>query len=151
MHTITWSGRAIANHLYDGAGSTGFVEIEGFEGLPIPSCIWNVAILPPRLLPSHRARWTRRYSYEPRIVVPDAGAYLRAFGQSWERLAAISQLEQTQEGWREKRYNYKGIINVYHTQMQLINEVFRQGNQHKYVPRRGDIRSWSFPTPGFQV
>jgi predicted SAM-dependent methyltransferase len=68
-----------------------------------------------------------------RIVVPDAGAYLRAYGQSWERLAAISQLEQTQEGWREKRYNYKGIINVYRTQMQLINEVFRQGNQHKYA------------------
>jgi predicted SAM-dependent methyltransferase len=68
-----------------------------------------------------------------RIVVPDAGAYLRAYSQSWERLAALSPIEQTQEGWQEKRLNYKGITNVYRTQMQLINEVFRQGNQHKYA------------------
>jgi predicted SAM-dependent methyltransferase len=68
-----------------------------------------------------------------RIVVPDAGAYLHAYSQSWERLAALSPLEQTQEGWREKRLNYKGLNNVYRTKMQLINEVFRQGNQHKYA------------------
>lgn len=68
-----------------------------------------------------------------RIVVPDAGAYLRAYGQSWERLAAMHPLEQSQEGWRDKEPNYKGLKNVYHTHMQLINEVFRQGYQHKYA------------------
>ena len=68
-----------------------------------------------------------------RIVVPDAGAYLHAYSQSWEQLAALSSLEQTREGWRETRYNYKGLNNVYRTHMQLINEVFRQGDQHKYA------------------
>jgi len=68
-----------------------------------------------------------------RIVVPDAGAYLRAYGQSWERLAVIHPLEQSQEGWRDKGPNYKGLKSVYRTQMQLINEVFRQGYQHKYA------------------
>jgi len=68
-----------------------------------------------------------------RIVVPDAGAYLQAYGCSWERLVAIHPLEQCQEGWRDKEWNYKGQKTVYHTQMQLINEVFRQGYQHKYA------------------
>lgn len=31
------------------------------------------------------------------------------------------------------RLNYKGRNNVYRTKMQVINEVFRQGNQHKYA------------------
>ena len=68
-----------------------------------------------------------------RIVVPDAGAYLQAYTQSWERLAALTPLEETRDGWREKRTNYKGLTNVYSTKMQLINEVFRQGSQHKYA------------------
>lgn len=68
-----------------------------------------------------------------RIVVPDAGAYLRAYSQSWEQLAELSPLQQIQEGWQETQYNYKGQYNVYRTKMQLINEVFRQGNQHKYA------------------
>jgi len=68
-----------------------------------------------------------------RIVVPDAGAYLHAYGGSWHRLAAIHPLEQSQEGWRDKEPNYKGQKIVYRTQMQLINEVFRQGYQHKYA------------------
>jgi predicted SAM-dependent methyltransferase len=68
-----------------------------------------------------------------RIVVPDAGAYLYAFTQSWERLAALTPLERTHEGWREKRMNYHGLTNVYSTKMQLVNEVFRQGSQHKYA------------------
>ena len=68
-----------------------------------------------------------------RIVVPDAGAYLHAYTQNWERLAALTPLQQTQEGWREKRINYKGLTNVYRTKMQLVNEVFRQGNKHKYA------------------
>jgi predicted SAM-dependent methyltransferase len=68
-----------------------------------------------------------------RIVVPDAGAYLSAYGQSWECFSALDPLEQSEEGWREKRISYKGTHIAYRTQMQLINEVFRQGNQHKYA------------------
>jgi predicted SAM-dependent methyltransferase len=68
-----------------------------------------------------------------RIVVPDAGAYLRAYGCSWERLAAMHPLEQSQDSWRDKEPNYKGQKTVYRSQMQLINEVFRQGYQHKYA------------------
>jgi predicted SAM-dependent methyltransferase len=68
-----------------------------------------------------------------RIVVPDAGAYLRAYGGRWEPLAVIHPLEQSQEGWRDKESNYRGVKAVYRTQMQLINEVFRQGYQHKYA------------------
>jgi predicted SAM-dependent methyltransferase len=68
-----------------------------------------------------------------RIAVPDAGAYLRAYGQNWDRLAALDPLDPTEGGWQEKRISYKGLHTVYRTQMQLINEVFRQGNQHKYA------------------
>jgi predicted SAM-dependent methyltransferase len=68
-----------------------------------------------------------------RIVVPDAGAYLSAYGQGWECFSALDPLEQSEEGWREKRLSYKGTHLAYRTQMQLINEVFRQGNQHKYA------------------
>jgi predicted SAM-dependent methyltransferase len=68
-----------------------------------------------------------------RIVVPDAGAYLRAYGQNWERLSELRPLEQAEEGWRERGISYRGLNEIYHTQMQLINEVFRQGNQHKYA------------------
>jgi predicted SAM-dependent methyltransferase len=63
-----------------------------------------------------------------RIVVPDAGAYLRAYGQGWEPLAAMRPLELTEKGWRDK-----WLGDIYQTQMQLINAVFRQVDQHKYA------------------
>ena len=63
-----------------------------------------------------------------RLVVPDAGAYLRAYGQTWTPLAAMRPLEPTAEGWRDT-----WLGDVYQTQMQLINAVFRQGEEHKYA------------------
>jgi predicted SAM-dependent methyltransferase len=63
-----------------------------------------------------------------RIVVPDAGAYLRAYGQTWAVLAAMRPLEPADEGWRDP-----WLGEVYQTQMQLINAVFRQGEEHKYA------------------
>jgi predicted SAM-dependent methyltransferase len=63
-----------------------------------------------------------------RVVVPDAGAYLRAYGRSWEPLAAMRPLAGTATGWRDQR-----LPHVYRTQMQLINVVFRQGYEHKYA------------------
>jgi hypothetical protein len=61
-------------------------------------------------------------------VVPDAGAYLRAYSHAWEPLAAMRPLEQTEEGWRDE-----WLGDTYRTQMQLINAVFRQGSDHKYA------------------
>jgi SAM-dependent methyltransferase len=65
-----------------------------------------------------------------RVVVPDAGAYLRAYGRAWEPLAFMRQLEaEKQDGWRDPWLG--GVI--YCTQMQLINAVFRQHGEHKYA------------------
>ena len=63
-----------------------------------------------------------------RIVVPDAGAYLRAYGGPWEHLAAMRPLCCTPEGWRDK-----WLDQISRTKMQLINAVFRQGFEHKYA------------------
>jgi predicted SAM-dependent methyltransferase len=63
-----------------------------------------------------------------RLVVPDAGAYVRAYGKGWESLAAMRPLKKNESGWQDCRSN-----NVYTTQMQLINAVFRQDYQHKYA------------------
>ena len=63
-----------------------------------------------------------------RLVVPDAGAYLRAYGQSWEKFAAMRPLERTENGWKDHWSS-----NVYSTQMEFINFVFRQNYEHKYA------------------
>jgi predicted SAM-dependent methyltransferase len=63
-----------------------------------------------------------------RIVVPDAGAYLRAYNGPWERLANMRPLYCTPDGWRDG-----WLGQVYKTKMQLINAVFRQGYEHKYA------------------
>lgn len=63
-----------------------------------------------------------------RIVVPDAGAYLRAYNQAWEPLAAMRPLERIDDAWRDK-----WLRDTYRTQMQLINAVFRQHGEHKYA------------------
>src|SRR5205085_6777480 len=65
-----------------------------------------------------------------RIVVPDAGAYLRGYSQkeAWELLATMRPLETSEMGWRDP-----WLDDVYQTKMQLINAVFRQGSEHKYA------------------
>jgi predicted SAM-dependent methyltransferase len=63
-----------------------------------------------------------------RIVVPDAGAYLRAYNGHWETLAKMRPLDRTNDGWRD------GCLGtVYQTQMQFLNAIFRQGYEHKYA------------------
>jgi SAM-dependent methyltransferase len=64
-----------------------------------------------------------------RIVVPDAGAYLRAYGGPWEPLSAMRPLNPTADGWRDAWVGG----DLYRTQMQLINAVFRQYYEHKYA------------------
>lgn len=63
-----------------------------------------------------------------RLVVPDAGAYLGLYGKRWDLLAAKRPLKHVENGWRDYWSD-----NVYSTQMQFINWVFRQGYEHKYA------------------
>jgi predicted SAM-dependent methyltransferase len=63
-----------------------------------------------------------------RIVVPDAGAYLRGYSGPWERLAAMRPLYCTPNGWRDR-----WLGEIYETKMQFMNAIFRQGSQHKYA------------------
>ena len=63
-----------------------------------------------------------------RIVVPDAGAYVRAYGRGWELLAPMRPLLCDQDGWKDR-----WLGDVYRTQMQFLNAVFRQGSEHKYA------------------
>src|SRR5262249_55100724 len=63
-----------------------------------------------------------------RIVVPDAGAYLRAYSGPWEPLANMRPLDRTGNGWRDMC-----LGSVYQTKMQFMNAIFRQGYEHKYA------------------
>lgn len=66
-----------------------------------------------------------------RVIVPDAGMYLRAYGEDgWGTLDAVRPLEQVELGLRRDfwipRYHYR-------TKMELINAVFRQDTEHKFA------------------
>ncbi len=63
-----------------------------------------------------------------RLVVPDAGAYLKAYALGWAELARMRPLTATVAGWEDPWLGH-----VYETPMQLINAVFRQGGEHKYA------------------
>ena len=63
-----------------------------------------------------------------RLVVPDAGAYLRAYSGPWELLAEMRPLDRTADGWRDR-----WLGQVYQTRMQFMNAIFRQGYEHKYA------------------
>jgi predicted SAM-dependent methyltransferase len=63
-----------------------------------------------------------------RIVVPDAGAYLKSYSSSWETLAAMRPLTPVPDGWRD---NWLG--KVYRKKIEFINAIFRQGYEHKYA------------------
>ena len=61
-----------------------------------------------------------------RIIVPDAELYMQAYGEGgWEALSRIRPLDS-----ERCDFYYKCKINV---KMELINLVFRQGNEHKYA------------------
>jgi len=63
-----------------------------------------------------------------RLVVPDAGAYIALYGEQWDLLAAKRWLKRVENGWQDYWSD-----NIYSTQMQLINWVFRQDYEHKYA------------------
>ena len=61
-----------------------------------------------------------------RLVVPDAGKYLRAYcAEGWTELAQLRGLDgERTDPWMQC---------AYHTKMELINTVFRQGAEHKWA------------------
>ena len=63
-----------------------------------------------------------------RIVVPDAGRYIVLYQGHWQGLAAVRPLSMDKDGYRDYWLN-----RVYRTKMEFINEVFRQGSEHKYA------------------
>src|SRR5215211_2103768 len=63
-----------------------------------------------------------------RLVVPDAGAYLRAYSGPWELLAHMRPLDRIGDGWRDR-----WLGEVYQTRMQFMNTIFRQKYEHKYA------------------
>ena len=70
-----------------------------------------------------------------RIIIPDAEKYLHAYcSPSWDKLKQTRPLN-------DDLTDAMGI--KYHTKMQLINEVFRQGGEHKYA--------WDFETLSYAL
>jgi len=64
-----------------------------------------------------------------RLVVPDAGAYLKLYANGqWDAMAARRPL--TKEGSKYRDY---WLGHTYRTQMEFINAVFRQYGEHKYA------------------
>jgi SAM-dependent methyltransferase len=63
-----------------------------------------------------------------RIVVPDAGKYLRLYPGEWNDLIPMRPLIEENGKFRDS-----WLECVYRTKMEFINEVFRQGTQHKYA------------------
>jgi predicted SAM-dependent methyltransferase len=61
-----------------------------------------------------------------RVVVPDAGRYLQGYAQGgWNAIAAIRPLDaERRDPWPGDRY---------HTPLEVVNAVFRQGGEHRYA------------------
>lgn len=63
-----------------------------------------------------------------RVVVPDAGAYLREYSAGgWDVLAKMRPLSTCDGGYKDAWLN-----DCYTTRMEFINAVFRQRGEHKY-------------------
>ena len=61
-----------------------------------------------------------------RIIVPDAEKYLIAYARGgWQELSTIRPLKA---GHRDHYFHFK-----YNTRMELINVIFRQGQEHKFA------------------
>jgi len=61
-----------------------------------------------------------------RIIVPDAEKYLRAYvHEGWAEMISLRPLDRD---LKDPNFEFK-----YSTRMELINVVFRQGNEHKFA------------------
>jgi predicted SAM-dependent methyltransferase len=65
-----------------------------------------------------------------RIVVPDAGAYLRLYIKGHWDDETIARRQLKKEG---DKYRDPGLGCTYRTRMEFINAVFRQRGEHKYA------------------
>jgi predicted SAM-dependent methyltransferase len=64
-----------------------------------------------------------------RIVVPDAGEYLRLYAKGdWGEMATKRPLIKEGDNYRDY-----WLGNVYRTRMEFVNAVFRQSGEHKYA------------------
>lgn len=64
-----------------------------------------------------------------RIIVPDAGMYLEQYvGDDRPKIAAARPLIESNEHFVDR-----WLGKTYRTKMEFINEVFRQGAEHKYA------------------
>jgi predicted SAM-dependent methyltransferase len=64
-----------------------------------------------------------------RIVVPDAGAYLRLYAKGgWGEMAVRRPLIKEGDNYRDH-----WLGSVYKTRMEFVNAVFRQSGAHKYA------------------
>jgi predicted SAM-dependent methyltransferase len=63
-----------------------------------------------------------------RVIVPDAGLYLRLYQRDWDDLARTRPLVST-----DGQYKDYWLSEIYETKMELINSVFRQNGEHKYA------------------
>ena len=63
-----------------------------------------------------------------RIVVPDGGRYLTLYSEPWSAMAPVRPLIE-EDGY----YRDFWLDTIYRTKMEFINEIFRQGGQHKYA------------------
>ncbi len=61
-----------------------------------------------------------------RIIVPDAEKYLRAYcTEGWAEFTALRPLEAN---FKDHHFNFR-----YNTRMELVNVLFRQGYEHKFL------------------
>lgn len=64
-----------------------------------------------------------------RIIVPDAEMYLKAYASGdWDALVKNRPLERQGEAYRDCWLN-----ETYHTKLEVVNAVFRQGSEHKFA------------------
>jgi predicted SAM-dependent methyltransferase len=63
-----------------------------------------------------------------RLVVPDAGRYLHLYSGDWAGFLPVRPLFEEGGYYRDRWLN-----RIYKTKMEFVNEVFRQGTQHKYA------------------
>jgi predicted SAM-dependent methyltransferase len=64
-----------------------------------------------------------------RLVVPDAGLYLRLYAEpDWHGLVVTRPLRKQDDGYLDTWLNQ-----TYATKMEMINAVFRQSGEHKFA------------------
>lgn len=64
-----------------------------------------------------------------RLVVPDAGRYLKLYSdEGWQELADIRPLIKTENGYKDR-----WLDTHYLTKMEMMNAIFRQHGEHKYA------------------